>query len=76
MISAIYGLNNTPLFDYVSKEMDPEAKETYLSLLAENTTTDSVYLKKLQAFMDVLKDNNYTLNATVEKYRKANFPIM
>jgi len=75
VVSAIYGLNNTPLFDYVSKSMDPEAKEAYLSLLAENKTSGSMYLKKLQAFMDVLKDNNYTLNATVEKYRKVNFPM-
>jgi len=55
--------------------MDPEAKEAYLTLLAENNMSDSMYLKKLQAFMDVQKDNNYTLNATVEKYRKVNFPI-
>ncbi len=75
VFNTVYGQNNTPLFEYETNTLNSEAKAAYLTLLAENTSTDSVYLKKLQAFMDVLKDNNYTLNATVEKYRKVNFPM-
>ncbi|WP_438349236.1 hypothetical protein ACP8HI_00630 [Paenibacillus sp. FA6] len=76
VINTVYGQNNTPLFDYESKTMNPEAKDTYLSLLAKEGTTNSGYLKKLQSYMDVLKDNNYKLNATVEKFRKDSFPLL
>ena len=76
VINTVYGQNNTPLFDYESKTMNPEAKEAYLSLLAKNEAVDSDYLKKLQSYMDVLKDNNYKLNATVEKFRKDHFPML
>lgn len=75
IINTVYGHNNTPLFDYDSKTIDPDAKLAYLTLLAEKETTDSALLQKLQAFMDVLHENDYKLNATVEKYRKVNFPI-
>jgi hypothetical protein len=75
VINTVYGQNNTPLFDYDSTTMDSEAKDTYLTLLTKNETADSNYLKKLQSYMDVLKDNNYKLNANVDKYRKTNFPM-
>ncbi|AOZ93589.1 hypothetical protein [Paenibacillus crassostreae] len=74
IIYSVYGLNNTPLFDYDTQSMNPEAKDSYLALLAEKGTTDSDYLLTLQSYMDVLKDNNYKLNATVEKFRKEYFP--
>lgn len=75
VMNTVYGQNNTPLFDYETKIMDPDARKSYETLLAESDPTNSTLLKKLQAFMDVLHENDYKLNATVEKYRKVNFPI-
>ncbi len=75
VMNTIYGQNNTPLFDYESNIMDSDARKSYETLLAESDPTDSALLKKLQAFMDVLHQNEYKLNTTVENYRKVNFPI-
>ncbi|MDO7786206.1 hypothetical protein [Desulforamulus aquiferis] len=65
---ALYGLNNTPLFSYDTKTLDPKAREVYL-----NTVTnagDSDFLKTLDGFLNLVKDNNFMLTNEAEKYRE------
>jgi len=67
---SLFGLNNTPLFSYETKAMDPEAITAYLN--AVKSSEDSEYIKLLRIYMEVLAKNNYKLTDEVEKYRKAN----
>ncbi|KAA8996856.1 hypothetical protein F4V43_18430 [Paenibacillus spiritus] len=64
-----YGLNNTPLFHYDNLEMDLEAKAAYTALLAKNAGSNSAYLRKLSAFMELLKANDYKLTDEVKAFR-------
>ncbi|OPX87639.1 MAG: hypothetical protein A4E53_02418 [Pelotomaculum sp. PtaB.Bin104] len=64
---ALYGLNNTPLFRYDSKILDPKAKEVYLD--AVTNPGDSRFLKTLNGFLDLVKNNNCKLADEVEQYR-------
>ncbi|MHB1043552.1 MAG: hypothetical protein ACYC0Q_12040 [Eubacteriales bacterium] len=63
----LYGLNNTPLFRYDSKTLDPKAREVYLN--AVNNAGNSEFLKTLGGFLDLVKNNNYKLTNEVEEYR-------
>ncbi|TEB06063.1 hypothetical protein Psch_03105 [Pelotomaculum schinkii] len=63
----LYGLNNTPLFSYESKALDPKAREVYENAAAN--AGNSEFLKTLGGYLDLLKDNNYKLTNEVEKYR-------
>ncbi|MFD2611443.1 hypothetical protein [Paenibacillus gansuensis] len=67
-----YGLNNTPLFHYDTKKMQPNAIKGYELILQANKGKTSGYLKLLQQFMEVAKDNGYKLTPEVDKFRKAN----
>ncbi|SFG11136.1 protein of unknown function [Desulfotomaculum arcticum] len=64
----LYGLNNTPLFSYDAKILDPEAREVYLNAVAD--TGDSEFLKTLSGFLDLVKNNNYKLTDEADQYRK------
>jgi len=64
----LYGLNNTPLFDYNSRAMSEEAKKAYSE--AVKGEEDSETLKLVRLFLEVLEKNNYRLTDTVEEYRK------
>lgn len=66
----MHGLNNTPLFDYDSKEMDEKAKNAFATALAQSI--DSDYLKKLGEFMKLVEKSDYKLTDEVESFRKAN----
>lgn len=66
--SAIYGANNTPVFDYESKLMVSKAKDAYLNV-AENNG-DSILEKSIIDYLDILKKNNYKLTDDVVSYRK------
>lgn len=70
-----YGLSNTPLFDYNTKTIIPNAKKGYTLVLQYNKPSSSEYLTLLQKFMKLLKDENYKLTAKVEAFRSANIPI-
>ena len=63
----LYGANNTPLFSYDAKTIDPEAKDAYLSAVANGGNSD--YIKTLEGFLDVVKNNGYRLTNQVEQYR-------
>lgn len=63
-----YGANNTPLFNYDSKTLVPEAKQAYLNAI--RTGSDSKLLKSISTFMDTLEENNDTLTNDVEQFRK------
>lgn len=64
----LYGLNNTPLFSYDTKTMDPEAKQAYTKAVKENG--DSELMQLLGKYMEVLEKSKYKLSNEVEKFRK------
>lgn len=66
----MHGLNNTPLFDYESKQMDEKAKIAFTTALTQ--TTDSEYIKKLDDFMKLAEKSDYKLSDEIESYRKDN----
>ncbi|HHW30603.1 MAG TPA: hypothetical protein GXX20_02845 [Clostridiaceae bacterium] len=68
MTFTLFGLNNTPLFTYDTKAMDPEAKEVYLR--AVEKVEESNFLKTLKEYVELLKKNNYKLTDEVEQFRK------
>lgn len=71
-----YGQNNTPLFHYDNLEMDLEAQKAYHAILAkEEVNNTSHFLKKLEGFMKLLKDNGYKLDSGVEQYLKSEVPL-
>lgn len=63
-----YGLNNTPLFSYDTKTLNPKAKDIY-SKAVENAGS-SKFLKSLDGFLDLVKNNNSKLTEEVEQYRE------
>lgn len=63
-----YGLDNTPLFSYDTKTLNPKVKDIY-SKAVENAGS-SKFLKTLDGFLDLVKNNNYKLTEEVEKYRE------
>lgn len=67
ILYTFYGLNNTPLFDYDSQILDPDAKEVYLNAVKDDGNSE--YLKALKGFVNVLKDNDYKLTDEVNQYR-------
>jgi len=65
----LYGLNNTPLFSYDTKLMDPEAKAAYAK--AVKASGDSQLVQLLDKYMELLEKNGYKLTDEVENFRKA-----
>ncbi|HHY74684.1 MAG TPA: hypothetical protein GX497_15935 [Bacillus bacterium] len=63
-----FGLNNTPLFSYDTKKIDPEAKAVYVDTI--NKGIDSDYTEMLKSFLKVLANNNDTLTDEVDTFRK------
>lgn len=64
-----YGLNNTPLFSYDTREMHNEARETYPDLIREHP--DSSLVVYLEGFLSILEENDYLLTEEVDNYRKS-----
>lgn len=62
------GLNNTPLFDYNTKVMVPEAKKAYGAAMAISNNNE--YYRLIGDYLKILEKNNYTLNGEVDRYRK------
>lgn len=69
LIFMLYGLNNTPLFSYDTKLMDPEAKAAYER--AVKAGGDSEMLQQLGKYMDILEKTDYKLSEEAEQFRKA-----
>lgn len=65
---ALYGLNNTPLFNYDSKTMNDEARMVYQKAISGGQ--DGKSLGIIRKFMEVLEKNSYTLTTAVEEFRK------
>ena len=63
-----YGLDNTPLFSYDTKVMNPESKTAYLKA-ASNNAAQGIQ-KFLYDYMEILKDNDYKLTDSVINFRE------
>lgn len=63
----LYGLNNTPLFSYDAKTLNPKAREVYLNAVVN--AGDSEFLNTLGGFWELVKSNGYKLTDEVEQYR-------
>ena len=73
VISYVYGLNNTPVFDYQTNKMTDYARESYDALKLSDS--DSQIQSSLKKYIKILKNNHYTLTAEVETARKKIFPL-
>lgn len=70
-----YGLNNTPLFDYETNKMVPNAQKGYTAVIQRLATTDSPFLDKLASFMDVVSEAKYEKTTAVEAWLDINVPL-
>lgn len=68
---ALYGCDNTPLFDYRTKVMDPEARQAYEEYVLNEE--EGEFFKQIKTYLDALAKNDYRLTAEVEAYRKRVF---
>lgn len=64
---ALYGTNNTPLFDYDTKQMAGEAQKVYLETAWDEK--NGVFSKKMGEYVTVLKKNNYRLSKQVREFQ-------
>ncbi|PYE47581.1 hypothetical protein HUB98_20965 [Paenibacillus barcinonensis] len=69
-----YGLDNTPLFDYDTNVMDANAQKGYKAVLQRNSSKNSAFLKKLNAFMEVVAESRYEQTKAVENWLELNVP--
>lgn len=65
---ALFGCNNTPLFSYETKEMNPEAKKAYLRRSWDEARGNFSAL--IKEYLKVLKANEYKLTQEVDQFRK------
>ena len=65
---ALFGCNNTPLFSYDTKEIDPAAQKAFTAYIAEETSGEFSAL--IKDYYAVLKRNNFRLTPEVEAYRE------
>jgi len=66
---ALFGCNNTPLFSYQTKTMDPEAKLAYNQFVVQETEGDFAAL--IKEYLQVIAANDYRLTKEVEAFRQA-----
>jgi hypothetical protein len=66
-VFAMYGGNNTPLFSYDTKQMNHEAKETYLETAFD--ANNGSFSKAMIGYLEVLQKNDYKLTSEVQEYR-------
>jgi hypothetical protein len=64
----LFGLNNTPLFEYDTNTMKDDAKAVYKQ--AVGSGQDSGYLDTIREYIEVLEKDNFKLTDEVDKYRK------
>lgn len=63
----LYGLNNTPLFEYETKAMNDNAKKAYATIV-EKGGADRL-TSFLKNYLKVIGDNGYKLTDDVDKFR-------
>ncbi len=68
LVFMLYGLNNTPLFSYDTKTIDPEAKAVYVKAVKDNG--DSELMQMLGKYMEILEKSNYKFSEEADKFRK------
>lgn len=64
---ALYGTNNTPLFDYDTKQMAGEAQKGYLETAWDDK--NGIFSKTLKEYVTVLKNNDYSLTEQVREFQ-------
>ncbi len=64
----LYGLNNTPLFNYDSKLIEDDAKNVYTKAVKNHQSSQLIEI--LQGYLDILAENNYQLTDQIDQYRK------
>lgn len=62
---AIYGLDNTPLFNYEDKIMNDDAKEAYEKIITKNSKLSQA----LKDYYDIIEKNGFKLTDNVENFR-------
>ncbi len=65
---ALYGCDNTPLFAYRTKVMNPQARQAYEEYVFNEG--EGEFCTQIKAYLEVLAKNDYRLTAEVEAYRK------
>ena len=65
---ALFGCNNTPLFSYETKKMDPEAREVYTEYV--RSQKEGEFFAMLAEFLKVLEENDYCLTKEVDDFRE------
>lgn len=64
MTFAIYGLDNTPLFDYEDNMMNDEAKAAYEKVIAKDSELSQV----LKKYYELIKNNGFKLTEEVKNH--------
>jgi hypothetical protein len=64
----LFGLNNTPLFDYDTKTIREDAKAAYMQ--AADSYEDQGYIGLLKDYLKVVEQNGWKLTDEVDRYRK------
>ncbi len=65
---ALYGCNNTPLFSYDTKRMRLEAKQAYEEHVRDGEK--GRFSALIKEYLNVLEENDYSLTAKVDAFRK------
>lgn len=68
-----HGLDNTPLFQYGTLTIDPEAREAYRRILSSKTAEqikNSKLLTQLQAYLDLIEQSGGKETTAVKKFLK------
>jgi hypothetical protein len=64
----LFGANNTPLFSYDTKIMNPEAQAAYSDAIKNNKGSDLI--KMLDEYMNILNKTGYKFSDEADKFRK------
>lgn len=65
---ALYGANNTPLFDYETKSFNPEARTAYQQIAGADA--GSSLLETIRSYIQVLDGSDFRLTDDVERFRR------
>jgi hypothetical protein len=63
-----FGCNNTPLFSYDTKQMNPKAREVYTEYI--RTRREGEFFTLLKEFVNLLEKNDHRLSGEVESFRR------
>lgn len=72
LIFLLYGLNNTPLFEYETDQINEEAKQSYEAAIQANDESETI--KIVEDFLQLIEENDGKLTDEVEEYRETYAP--